>query len=197
MRLIIASNNAHKIKEFKAILSPYFAQILSMQEAGIVLDVEEDGATFEENAQKKAQEIQQLLPNDAILADDSGLAVEALNGAPGVFSARYAGNGHNDEHNNQKLIKEMKNKTNRKAKFICALAFFRPNCEAISVRGICEGEIQYELMGVNGFGYDPLFQVDGFNKTFGQLSAEEKDQVSHRARAIRALRDELEKETEK
>lgn len=196
MRLIIASNNEHKIKEFKAILAPYFAQILSMQEAGITMEVEEDGATFEENARKKARAIQSLVPKDAILADDSGLAVDALNGAPGVLSARYSGDGHNDANNNQKLLQEMSNQTDRKAQFICALVFLQPEQEEICVRGVCEGEIQDELLGTNGFGYDPLFQVKGYNKTFGQLSAEEKDQVSHRARAIRALRDELENETE-
>lgn len=193
MDLIVASNNAHKIEEIKNILSPWFQNIVSMGEKNIDVEVVEDGKTFEENALKKAREIQALLPDCFVMADDSGLEVDALNGAPGVYSARFAGEGHDDEANNDKLLDLLKNvpEEKRKARFVCAVAFCGPDVDPFVLRGTCEGSIAYERRGREGFGYDPLFIVEGNGKTFGELSEEEKAKLSHRGRALLLLRDEL------
>ena len=189
MKLVIASNNQHKIREIKHILAPFFADIVSMGEMNIHVEVEEDGETFEENALKKAREIHALLPNCAVLADDSGLEVDALNGAPGVYSARFAGEGHDDDANNEKLLRELKDVPceKRTGRFVCAIALCRVGKADICVRGICEGLISDNLQGENGFGYDPLFIVDKVGKTFGELSETEKANYSHRADALKKM----------
>lgn len=196
MKLIIASNNAHKVTEIKAILGDYFQQILSLREAGVSIDVDEDADTFEGNALKKASEIFDAVEADAVLSDDSGLEVDALGGAPGVYSARYAGEGHDDAANNAKLLENMKDVPTEKrtCRFVSAVALVRKDKEPIVVRGAVEGKLLYELQGENGFGYDPLFFYEPYNKSFAELTAEEKNTVSHRKNALEALRSVLEQE---
>jgi XTP/dITP diphosphohydrolase len=194
-RLIIASNNAHKVKEIKAILSEFPLEIVSLKEAGIDIDVVEDGKTFMENAYKKAYEIFQIAEGAMVLSDDSGIAVEALDGAPGVYSARFAGEHGNDRKNNEKLLSLLEGKTfeERKAKFVSAIVMIIDENKAIKVEGEIHGYITESLMGSGGFGYDPLFLVPEYNKTFGELSEEEKNEISHRARALQKLEEELQK----
>lgn len=196
MKLIIASNNAHKVREIKEILGDYFSDILSLKEAGISIDVEEDGQTFEQNALKKAQEVLAVSGADAALSDDSGLMVDALGGAPGVYSARFAGEGHDDAANNKKLIEMLQtvNDAERTARFVSAVALVRKGKEAIVCRGTVEGKMLREPRGDNGFGYDPLFYYEPAGLTFAQMDAESKNAVSHRKRALDKLKAALEAE---
>ncbi|HMM30333.1 MAG TPA: RdgB/HAM1 family non-canonical purine NTP pyrophosphatase [Clostridia bacterium] len=198
MRLIIASNNAHKVTEIKAILAPYFNSIQSLKDAGIDIDVVEDGKTFAENALKKAREVLAVSDADAALSDDSGLEVDALCGAPGVYSARYAGEGHDDAANNEKLLAEMKDVPvdKRTCRFVSAVSLVRRNCEPITVIGTVEGKLLFSPRGTGGFGYDPLFLYEPSGKSFAELSAQEKNEISHRARALAALREAMERERE-
>lgn len=197
MRLVIASNNKHKVREIKEILSPYYSDIVSLKEAGIDIDVVEDGETFEQNAYKKAAEVLAVALADAVLSDDSGLEVDALNGAPGVYSARYSGEGHDDEANNKKLVKEMENVPDdkRTARFVSAVALVRRGKEPIVRRGAVEGKILRQARGENGFGYDPLFFYEPEQLSFAQMSGESKNAISHRKRALEAVRAVLEAET--
>lgn len=190
MKLIIASNNEHKIREIKQILNGTFDEMLSMREAGIDADIIEDGSTFTENALKKAEEIFKLSNADAVLADDSGLMVDALCGAPGVYSARFSGEGHNDEANNKKLLKLMENvpKDKRTCRFATAVALVRKGRPPITAMGYCEGSILYGPKGNNGFGYDPIFFIDDFKQSFAQCTTEQKNAVSHRSNALKALK---------
>jgi len=197
MKLVIASNNAHKAVEIKQILGAYFPEIYTLREAGLSIEVEEDGTTFEENAIKKAEETLAGAPGfDAAIADDSGLIVDALNGAPGVYSARYAGDGHDDEANNDKLLLDMEQVPDdrRSCRFASAIALARRDRETICVTGYVEGMLLRERVGENGFGYDPLFYYPPFEKSFGVASAEEKNQVSHRKNALNELQKALEAE---
>lgn len=191
--LLIASNNAHKAAEIKAILGGCFDDIATMREMGIEADVIEDGSTFMENAAKKAHEILELSGAYAVLADDSGLMVDALDGAPGVYSARFSGEGHNDQANNSKLLELMREvpQPQRTCRFVTALVLSRKGMEDVCSLGTVEGELLYEPRGENGFGYDPLFYYPEFDKTFAELSAEEKNSVSHRKRALAALLEKL------
>ncbi len=196
MKLIIASNNAHKVSEIKAILSPFFSEILSLREASINIDVVEDGKTFVENAVKKATEVlacSQAIGADAALSDDSGLMVDALDGAPGVYSARFAGEGHDDAANNKKLVEVMKDVpvAERTCRFVSAVALARRNMPTLTAEGYVEGELLFEGRGDNGFGYDPLFFYAPLKKTFAELSADEKNTLSHRKRALTALYNKL------
>lgn len=189
MRLLIASNNAHKIREIKEILGDHFPDMCSQREANLSLEVVEDGETFSQNAIKKAEELLQAAPYfDATIADDSGLCVDALDGAPGVYSARYAGEGHDDAKNNAKLLCAMEGKQARTCRFVAAVALARRGRETICVEGHCEGQLLYKAQGEGGFGYDPLFYYPPFEKSFAQMSAEEKNSISHRKRALEALR---------
>ena len=196
MKLIIASNNTHKVTEIKAILEDYYEQILSLKDAGVEIDVEEDADTFEGNALKKASEIFDAVDADAVLSDDSGLEVDALGGAPGVYSARYAGEGHDDAANNAKILENMKDVADEKrtCRFVSAVALVRRDKQPIVVRGTVKGMLLYAPQGENGFGYDPLFFYEPFNKSFAELTAEEKNTVSHRKNALEALRTVLEQE---
>lgn len=196
MKLIIASNNAHKITEIKAILGEYFSDIQSLRDAGISIDVVEDADTFEGNALKKAQEVFDIAQADAVLSDDSGLMVDALDGAPGVYSARFAGEGHDDEANNNKLLDVLKTVPyeKRTARFTSAIAIVRKDKEPLISRGFVEGRILWAPRGENGFGYDPLFFYEPLNKSFAELNPDEKNQVSHRKRALEAMREMLESE---
>ena len=197
MKLLIATNNKHKLTEIRAILSPFFDEIVGMGEAGIELDVVEDGESFFDNALKKARETAAVATGfDAVLADDSGLCVDALGGAPGIYSARFAGVAHAVAANNAKLLNCMSDVPDgrRGARFVCALALVRRGLPPLLTEGVCEGEILREARGNNGFGYDPYFWYPPLQKGFGELSADEKNAVSHRARALAALREKLSEE---
>lgn len=194
-KLILASNNKKKIKEMKEILKEIDIEVRSLEDERINIDVVEDGKTFEENAKKKAKEIYEYLlerkdSNFIVLADDSGLEVNYLNGEPGIYSARYAGEHGNDSKNNEKLLNKLKGvlKSNRGAKFICQLAMFTDKGEYFKVTGEVEGYIIEELHGDGGFGYDPLFFYEPLDKTFAELTSEEKNEISHRGKALKQLK---------
>ena len=195
MKLLIATNNAHKAREIREILGDRFTELLTMREAGVELEVEEDGTTFQENALKKAQETLAFVQDrfDAVLADDSGLCVDALDGAPGVYSARFSGEAHNDAANNARLISLLKDVPDEKrtARFCCCVALARKNREPIVVLGEVNGTILHESRGENGFGYDPYFFYAPLNKSFAELTAVEKNSVSHRKRALLKLKEAL------
>ena len=190
MKLIIASNNAHKLEEIKAILGGAFEEILSLREAGVEHETVEDGATFAENAAKKAREIA-ALSGCCALADDSGLCVDALGGAPGIYSARFAGEHGNDAANRRKLLREMEGVENRAAHFTCSMALVRPDGSLTAAEGYVYGEIARAEAGENGFGYDSLFRVPEFGCTMAQLPPEKKNAISHRRNALTALLDKL------
>ncbi|MBR6767040.1 MAG: ribonuclease PH [Clostridia bacterium] len=192
-RLVLASNNFGKLRELRVMLGEKF-DVCSMREMGIEMDVEETGETFEENALIKAEALMKIC-GCATLADDSGLCVDQLGGRPGVYSARYCGVHGDDEANNQLLLKELSDKpVPHKAHYGAAVAMCRPGREPIIVYGRCDGEIIDEYRGEGGFGYDPLFLSDDLGVTFAEASAEAKNGVSHRARAIGMILDRLEKE---
>lgn len=187
--IVVASQNKHKIEEIKKIISKYGYTAISRDEAGVPnIEVEEDGDTFEENSYKKAYEIMKLSGCPAI-ADDSGLEVEYLAGAPGVHSARFAGEHADDNANNQKLIALLAEipEKDRRAKFVSVITLIYPDESVITARGECSGYIVTQARGENGFGYDPHFVPDGYAETFAELTAEEKNKISHRARALEAL----------
>ncbi len=189
MKLIIASNNSHKIREIKHILSGKFEEILSLREAGVEHETVEDGSTFMENALKKASEICEITGR-AALADDSGLCVNALDGAPGIFSARYAADGSGkttDLANNELLLKNLEGKTDRSAYFICAVALVYPDGRRVTAEGYMHGEIIKDARGAHGFGYDPLFLPSGESRTAAELSDDEKNAISHRGNALKNL----------
>ena len=179
-KIVVASGNKAKIREISQILSDY--EIISCKDAGFIGDIVEDGSTFLENALIKAKTVATSL-NVPALADDSGICVEALDGAPGIYSARYAGDG-NDDHNNELLLKNMQGKTNRKAKFVCALAYYAPDGTTKTAIGETHGQILDGIYGENGFGYDPLFYSDDLKMSMGLADPEEKNKVSHRYRAL-------------
>ncbi len=183
-KIVIASGNKGKIREFSEILKGY--EVVGCKELGVVEEIEENGTTFYENALIKAKYVAEKLGVIA-LADDSGLVVEALNGAPGVYSARYAGEEADDEKNIDKLLQELKGKDNRNAKFVSALVLYYPNGKIIYAEGETKGKILLERKGNNGFGYDPVFFSYDLNMSFGESSDEQKNSVSHRARAAKAL----------
>ncbi|MBQ7235653.1 MAG: RdgB/HAM1 family non-canonical purine NTP pyrophosphatase [Clostridia bacterium] len=186
-RIVLASGNAHKIKEISQMLPEF--EVVGYKELGFTEEIVEDGKTFYENALIKAKTVSLFL-NLPALADDSGICVDALGGEPGIYSARYAGDGI-DKHNNELLLKNMEGKTDRKAKFVCCMVFYKPSGEIITATGETHGEIMHGERGENGFGYDPLFYSYDLNKCLGIASAEEKNTISHRFRAISALRDKL------
>lgn len=189
MKIVLASSNKHKITELKAILSSVLGEdveVITIKDAGILDEIVEDGSTFAENALIKARA---AAKSGMIgIGDDSGLTVEALDGAPGIFSARYAGEHGNDALNNEKLLADMTDKENRRAAFVCCIACVFPDGrEDIISHGYIHGEILREARGEGGFGYDPLFYVKEFDKTLAELSADEKNLVSHRACALKAF----------
>jgi XTP/dITP diphosphohydrolase len=191
--MVIASKNKHKLEEIKDILGELPLLIQSMDEVGLTqLEVIEDGETFEENSMKKAKEIMALTGKIA-LADDSGLAVDVLNGEPGVYSARFSGEGATDRKNNEKLLEMMENVPfeKRTARFVSVISVTFPNGKEIVVRGECEGMIGFEEKGSHGFGYDPLFIIPEYNKTFSELGTEIKNKISHRAKALEKLKREF------
>lgn len=191
MKLIIATNNAHKAQEIRQILAGSFSALDTLREAGLAIEVVEDGATFAENAVKKAEQVLAAAPGyDAALSDDSGLAVDALGGAPGVYSARYAGPQHDDADNNRKLMADMAGVPDgqRGCRFVCAVALARRGRPTVTAEGACEGVLLRAPRGENGFGYDPYFYYPPAGRTFAELTGEAKNAVSHRRRALESLR---------
>jgi len=185
MLLTVSSGNAHKIEEIQAMLG---IPVRGLKDVPGVPEFEETGETFEANALIKARGLRDFI-QDWALADDSGLAVDALDGAPGVYSARYAGTHGDDAGNNRKLLSELEGVENRGAGFVCVLALCGPDGGEWLIRGECRGQIQLEATGEGGFGYDPLFVPDGFSLSFAELGAEVKNSISHRSAALQALLD--------
>lgn len=194
MKLIIASNNAHKLVEMKAILAPFFDDVQSMREAGIEHETVEDGLTFMENAEKKARELAELSGCCAI-ADDSGLCVDALGGAPGVYSARFSGIHGDDAANRRKLLEELDGVENRAAHFTCAIALAWPDGRLLTAEDALYGWIAHDERGTNGFGYDSLFLLPERGLRTAEISPEEKNSISHRGKALRRLVKKLEEQS--
>lgn len=197
MVIIAATLNKHKIKEIENITKSFGINVISRSEAGIPdFEIEENGTTFEANSEIKAKVILDY-SGEITIADDSGIEVDALEGAPGVYSARFAGveGERADVENNEKLLSLMKNvpEEKRGAKFVSVVTMLFPDGRKIVARGECAGKLNYSPQGDGGFGYDPLFIPEGFNKTYAELTAEEKNKISHRAKALEILRKELEK----
>ncbi|MBR6754343.1 MAG: XTP/dITP diphosphatase [Clostridia bacterium] len=188
MKVVFASNNAHKVSEFKSCLADagLDIEILTIKETGFTGDIIESADTFKGNAYIKAKTLSDYTGLIAI-ADDSGLSVDALNGAPGVYSARFAGEDATDSDNIQKLLAELKDKPERSAKFVCTICVCRPDGETLYVSGESRGEIIDERRGDGTFGYDPVFYYPPFDKTFAEMTSDEKNSISHRGRAVEEL----------
>jgi len=194
MDIILASHNSKKIKELRELLSASGIKadkISSLSDIGFFEDIPETGSTFEENAMIKASAIRM---NGAVsVADDSGLCVDALDGSPGIYSARFSGEDADDKKNNALLIEKLENENDRTARFVSVVACILPDGSSFTVRGECKGTILRSPRGENGFGYDPLFYIPELGKSFAELSADEKNAISHRGRAMRAFIEELSK----
>ena len=190
-KFVLATHNPGKLKEMSDILARFGVEVVSPGDLGITVDVEETGTTFAENAMLKAKTICAASGLPAI-ADDSGLCVDALNGGPGVYSARYGGEGLDDRGRCMLLLNSMRGATTRAAHFSCAVACVFPNGDTLTAEGRCDGSIAYAPLGDGGFGYDPVFLLPGTGKTFGQLSQEEKSAVSHRGKALKEFAGKLE-----
>jgi len=190
-KIIFATGNENKMKEIRMILSDLGMPILSMKEAGIHVDVEENGTTFEENALIKATEIAKNVDNCIVLADDSGLEIDYLNKEPGIYSARYAGENTSYDIKNNLLLSRLEGVPDEKrtARFVCAIAAAFPDGTTEVVRGTIEGRIGYEIAGENGFGYDPIFYVPEYGCTTAEMDPEKKNELSHRGNALRAMRE--------
>lgn len=191
MKLVLASKNKKKIAEMNQILGSLGIEVCSQEEAGVNLEVEETGITFEENSLLKAKAVMEHSGMPAI-ADDSGLCVDALGGAPGVYSARYGGEGLDDAGRTRLLLENMKGQSPRTARFVCVITCCFPNGDVITARGECEGTVAFAAMGQGGFGYDPVFFIPGLKKTFAQLEAQEKNAISHRGKALEIFQKKLE-----
>jgi XTP/dITP diphosphohydrolase len=190
--LVLATTNQNKVREFRQFLSEFPVTVKSLSDFGPLPGVIEDGSTFDENAYKKAHHYAKVLGIPAI-ADDSGLVVDALSGAPGVRSARYAGENASDQDNCRKLLAEMEGQGNRKASFVCVLSIAVPSGPALTYEATCDGTILDAPRGSNGFGYDPLFYYEPYGKTFAEISMEEKNKVSHRGKVLSELSGEFDK----
>lgn len=186
MKIVVATKNNGKLREIKKLIERDDIELFSMSDMGIDVDVVEDGTTFEENALKKAREISKLC-GEITIADDSGLCVDALSGAPGIYSARYSGEDATDLKNNLKLLDAMKDIKDRNAKFVCALALVFPDGREKVFYGEFHGVIDHEMKGTGGFGYDVLFYLPEYQKTSAEIPAEEKNRISHRAKAFEQL----------
>ena len=191
MKLVLASKNKKKLVEMNTILAQLGVEVCSEAEAGVDIDVEETGTTFEENSLLKAQAVMKASGMPAI-ADDSGLCVDALQGAPGVYSARYGGEGLDDVGRYKLLLENMRGQSPRTCRFVSVITCCFPDGTVITARGECEGTVAYAPQGEGGFGYDPIFFVPGLKKTFAQLTAEEKNAMSHRGRALEIFKVKLE-----
>ncbi len=191
MKMVLASQNAHKLVEMSHILARYGVELILQSDLGVHIDVEETGSTFEENSLLKARAVMEATGLPAI-ADDSGLCVDALNGAPGIYSARYGGPGLDDAGRYRLLLENLRGQLDRRAKFVSVVTCCVPNGDVVAARGECPGTIGYAPQGENGFGYDPVFFVPARRKTFAQLSEEEKNEISHRANALKEFSKKLE-----
>ncbi len=193
-RIIFATKNAHKMVEIKEILSDLLYEVISMEEAGVDIEVLEDGKTFEENAMKKAVEIAKHFPEDIVLADDSGLVVDYMNGEPGIYSARFGGRDTSYSVKNQMIIDRLKeaDEEERTARFVCVIAAALPNGAVKHYRGTIEGVIAHEEHGAGGFGYDPIFYVPSEGCTTAEMPVEKKNAISHRGNALRGIKQILE-----
>jgi XTP/dITP diphosphohydrolase len=191
-RIIFATSNEGKMKEIRLIMADSGYEVVSLKEAGISADIEENGTTFEENAIIKATAIAKLT-GELAMADDSGLEVDYMDKAPGIYSARFLGEDTSYDIKNNYILDKLKDVPvpQRSARFVCAIALARPDGTAITKRATIEGYISYEIRGENGFGYDPIFMVPEFDKTTAELSIEEKNKISHRAKALMAMKEEL------
>ncbi len=190
MKLVLASQNQKKLKEMSQILGELGIEVCLQSEVGVSIDVEETGTTFEENSLLKAKAVMEATGLPAI-ADDSGLCVDALNGAPGVYSARYGGEGLDDVGRYRLLLENMRGQTPRTARFVSVITCCFPTGEVITARGECEGTIAYAPQGEGGFGYDPIFFIPNLRKTFSQLTADEKNAISHRGVALEVFKEKL------
>ena len=184
MIFILASNNSKKLTEMRQILSKFDIEVVSQKEAGLSLDVEETGTTFAENAFLKADAAAKASGHPAI-ADDSGLCIEALNGEPGIYSARYGGGNLTDSQKYMLILENMKGKENRNAKFVSSIACVFPNGDILTAEGECKGQISEKPMGENGFGYDPIFYIPELEMSMAELNADEKNAISHRGKALK------------
>lgn len=191
MDIVVATNNKHKLLEIKDILSPLGYNILSLNDVNINIDPEETGATFDENAMIKAFEIAKHVDSKIVIADDSGICVDALDGAPGVYSKRFSGEDGDDKRNNEKLLSLLKDISNRTARFVCSICCVMPDKSYFIVSGEFIGEIAKTPTGENGFGYDPLMFIPEYNKTVAQLEPNIKNKISHRANALIKLKERL------
>ncbi len=192
MKIVLASHNQGKMREMRAILASYGVELVLQSELGVNIEVEETGNTFRENALLKAHAVAKATGMPAI-ADDSGLMVDALNGAPGVYTARYGGEGLTDVERYRLLLNALSGQTNRTAHFYSCIACVFPTGETLTAQGVCDGTIAFAPIGEDGFGYDPIFFVPALRKTFAQMTDEEKNSVSHRAKAMVTFRNEFEK----
>ena len=190
MKVVLASTNAHKLQELQDILSAQGVEVILESAAGVDVEVEETGTTFEENSLLKARAVMEASGLPAI-ADDSGLMVDALNGAPGVYSARYGGPGLDDAGRYRLLLENMRGVLDRKCRFVSAITLCMPSGDIVTARGECPGTLAYAPQGENGFGYDPIFFVPEKKKTFAPLTAEEKNAISHRGRALQLFQEKL------
>ena len=190
MKVVLASKNAHKLQELQDILSAQGVEVILESAAGVDVEVEETGTTFEENSLLKARAVMEASGLPAI-ADDSGLMVDALNGAPGVYSARYGGPGLDDAGRYRLLLENMRGVLDRKCRFVSAITLCMPSGDIVTARGECPGTLAYAPQGENGFGYDPIFFIPEKKKTFAQLTAEEKNAISHRGRALQLFQEKL------
>lgn len=200
MKLIIfATTNEGKVREVKAIMQESGFDVISLKQAGILTDIEENGATFEENATIKAKAIAEIARQNGkyadavILADDSGLEIDYLGGEPGIYSARYLGEDTSYSYKNQKILERMKDvkKEERGARFVCAMAAVLPDGQVLVEKATMEGEIAYTIEGANGFGYDPIFYLPQYDMTSAQISPEQKNEISHRGKALRLVKEKL------
>lgn len=195
MRLVFATGNQGKMREIRDIMSDSGYEIVSMKEAGVDPEIEEDGKTFEENAMIKARAVSKLLPNDLVLADDSGLEVDALGGEPGIYSARYLGHETPYSVKNADIIRRLEGKegAERSARFVCAIAAVFPDGKEKCVRATIEGQIGFEEKGEHGFGFDPIFYVPELGCTTAEIPESEKNKISHRGKALKLMKEELKK----
>lgn len=195
MRLVFATGNQGKMREIRDIMSDSGYEIVSMKEAGVDPEIEEDGKTFEENAMIKARAVSKLLPNDLVLADDSGLEVDALGGEPGIYSARYLGHDTPYSVKNADIIRRLEGKegAERSARFVCAIAAVFPDGREKCVRATIEGQIGFEEKGEHGFGFDPIFYVPELGCTTAEIPESEKNKISHRGKALKLMKEELKK----
>lgn len=197
--IIFATTNAGKVREVNAIMQESGYNVISLKDAGLVVDVEENGTTFEENAKIKAKAIWEVVEKtekytDAIvLADDSGLEIDYLDGEPGIYSARYLGEDTSYEYKNGVILERLANASDeeRGARFVCAMAAVMPNGTVLCEKGIMEGKIAYSIEGTNGFGYDPIFYLPEFGMTSASISPEQKNEISHRGKALRLIKERI------